>query len=235
MAVTAQVNVKIDSSQAEKTVGKLNETINQSAKSANSLRAELRQTVQELQNLQPGTARFQELSARAGELKDQIQDTNAVVNQLAGNVGERLVRGVTNVVQIGVAGFQALQSGIALFGVESEEVQQTMVRLTALLNLSQAVETFANLDQKIVEIRASFQSLTTATVAQTVATEGEAVATTGAAVATTALGTAMKALPIIAIVAALATLAYGLYQYATASGEAEKNEKRRVATLKAQR
>ena len=233
MAVTAQVNVKIDSSQAEKTVGKLNETISNSAKSANSLRAELKQTVQELQNLQPGSARFQELSARAGELKDQIQDTNAVVNQLAGNVGERLVRGVTNVVQVGVAGFQALQSGIALFGVESEEVQQTMVRLTALLNLSQAVETFANLDQKIVEIRASFQSLTTATVAQTVATEGEAVATTGAAVATTALGTAMKALPIIAIVAALGTLAYGLYQYATASGEADKNEKKRKANLEA--
>ena len=233
MAVTAQVNVKIDSSQADKTVGKLNETLSQSAKSANSLKAELRQTVQELQNLQPGTARFQELSARAGELRDQIQDTNAVVNQLAGNVGERLVRGVTNVVQIGVAGFQALQSGIALFGVESEEVQQTMVRLTALLNLSQAIETFAGLDQKIVEIRASFQSLTTATVAQTVATEGEAVATTGAAVATTALGTAMKALPIIAIVAALGTLAYGLYQYATASGEAEQNEKKRKANLEA--
>ena len=51
MAVTAQVNVKIDSTQAEKTVGKLNETISNSAKSANSLRAELRQTVQELQNL----------------------------------------------------------------------------------------------------------------------------------------------------------------------------------------
>ena len=235
MAVTAQVNVKIDSSQAEKTVGKLNETINQSAKSANSLKAELRQTVQELQNLQPGTARFQELSARAGELRDQIQDTNAVVNQLAGNVGERLVRGVTNVVQIGVAGFQALQSGIALFGVESEEVQQTMVRLTALLNLSQAIETFAGLDQKIVEIRASFQSLTTATVAQTVAQEGENIATTQGVVATTALGAAMKALPIIAIVAALGTLAYGLYQYATASSEAEQNEKRRVATLKAQR
>ena len=65
--------------------------------------------------------------------------------------------------------------------------------------------------------------------------EGENIATTQGVVATTALGAAMKALPIIAIVAALGTLAYGLYQYATASSEAEQNEKRRVATLKAQR
>jgi len=231
MAVTAQVNVKIDSTQANKTVSQLNQDVSNAAKSASSLKAELRQTIQELQNLQPGTARFQELSARAGELRDQIADTNAVVGQLAGNVTERLTRGITNVVSIGVAGFQTLAAGAALFGTENEELNKTLIRLNALMNLSQAVETFAGLDQKIVEIRASFQSLTTATVAQTVATEGEAIATTSATVATTALGTAMKALPIIALVAGLATLAYGLYQYATASSEADKNEKKRKANL----
>ncbi len=233
MAVTAQVNVKIDSAQASKTVGQLNQDVSNAAKSASSLKAELRQTIQELQNLQPGTARFQELSARAGELRDQIADTNAVVGQLAGNVTERLTRGITNVVSIGVAGFQTLAAGAALFGTENEELNETLIRLNALMNLSQAVETFAGLDQKLVEIRASFQSLTTATAVQTVAMEGEAVATTSATVATTALGTAMKALPIIALVAGLATLAYGLYQYATASSEADKNEKRRKANLEA--
>lgn len=235
MAVTAQVNVKIDSAQASKTVGQLNQDVSNAAKSANTLKAELRQTIIELQNLQPGTARFQELSARAGELRDQIADTNAVVNQLAGNLAERLLRGVTGVVQIGVAGFQALAAGAALFAGENEDLQKTLVQLNALLNLSQALETFAGLDQKIVEIRASFQSLTTATVAQTVATEGEAIATTSAAVATTALGTAMKALPIIGLIASIGTLVYGIYQYASASSEADKNEKRRIANLKAQR
>jgi hypothetical protein len=101
------------------------------------------------------------------------------------------------------------------------------------MNLSQAVETFAGLDQKLVEIRASFQSLTTATAVQTVAMEGEAVATTSATVATTALGTAMKALPIIALVAGLATLVYGIYQYVSASDEADKTEKKRKANLEA--
>jgi hypothetical protein len=231
MAQTAQININVNSQSANKTVDQLNKSISSAGGSAASLKAELRKTIQELQGLQPGTARFQELSVRAGELRDQIADTNAVVGQLAGNLTERLTRGITGVVSIGVAGFQTLAAGAALFGGESEELQKTMVRLQALLNLSQAIETFAGLDQKLVEIRATFQSLTVATQAQTVATAEDAVVTEGAAVATSAWGTAMKALPIIAIVAALGTLVYGLYEYSTANKEAEKQEEKRKKTL----
>ena len=225
MPQTAQININVTSKSAQESVDKLSSSINAAGGSAASLRAQLRQAVQELQNLEPGSARFQELSVRAGELREQIADTNAVVGQLAGNVAERLTRGITNVVQIGVAGFQAIQAGVALFGAESEEVQKTLVKLQALMNLSQALETFAGLDQKIVEIRASFQSLTNATSAQVVATEGQAVANVAATTTTTALGLAMKALPIIALVTGIGTLVYGIYQYVSASSDAVKKEK----------
>jgi hypothetical protein len=231
MAQTAQININLNSKQAQGEIDKLSGSINSAGGSAASLRAELRKTVTELQGLEPGTARFRELSLRAGELRDQIADTNAVVNQLAGNVAERLTKGITGVVSVGVAGFQTLAAGAALFGVESEDLTKTMVRLNALMNLSQALETFSGLDQKITEIRASFQSLTVATQAQTVATATDAIATEGAVVATTAWGTAMKALPIIAIVAGLGTLVYGLYQYATASSDAAKQEEKRKKNL----
>jgi DNA repair exonuclease SbcCD ATPase subunit len=225
MAQTAQININLNSKQAQGEIDKLSGSINSAGGSAASLRLELRKTVQELQNLEPGSARFRELSLRAGELRDQIADTNAVVGQLAGNVAERLTRGITGVVSVGVAGFQTIAASAALFGAESEELTQTLVKLNALMNLSQAIETFAGLDQKIVEIRAAFQSLTTSTVAQAVATEGQAVANVAATTTTTALGVAMKALPIIAIVAGLGTLVYGLYQYATANSEATQKEK----------
>jgi hypothetical protein len=230
---TATINVKVNTAEAQKSVNTLNQSINQFGGSAASLKAELRQTIQELQNLQPGSARFQELSLKAGELRDQIADTNAVVGQLAGNLSERLVRGITGVVSIGVAGFQTLASGVALFGGESEELQKTMVKLQALMNLSQAIETFSGLDQKIVEIRASFQSLTVATNTQTIAQEGGNIATKQGTVATTALGVAMKALPIIAIVAAIGTLVYGIYQYVSANEEATKQEEKRKKELEA--
>lgn len=231
MATTAQININVNAQSANKTVDQLNKSISAAGGSAASLKTELRKTVQELQTLQPGSARFQELSVRAGELRDRIADTNAVVGQLAGNLTERLAKGITGVVSVGVAGFQALSAGVALFGAESEDLQKTMVRLQALLNLSQAIETFGALPDRINEIRASFQSLTVATETQTVATAADAVATEGAVVATTAWGTAMKALPIIAIVAALGTLVYGLYQYATASDDAAKQEEKRKKNL----
>ena len=245
MASTAQININVNSDTATKSVQNLNNEVVAAAGSSASLRAELKKIVVELQNLEPSTARFKELSLRAGELKDQIADTNAVVGQLAGNITERLTRGITGVVQIGVAGFQVLQGAMALFGNESEDLQKTMVQLQGILNLSQALETFSGLDQKIVEIRAAFQSLTTATEAQVMATEAEAAAQTSANIATetgvvatgslttatTALGIAMKALPIIGLIASLGALAYAGFQYATSSSKAAKEEEKRKKRL----
>lgn len=245
MASTAQININVNSDTATKSVENLNKEVVAAAGSAASLKTELRKTVQELQGLEPGSARFKELSVRAGELRDRIQDTNAVVGTLAGNIGERLTRGITGVVGIGVAGFQAITGAMAVFGNESEDLQKTMIKLQGLLNLSQSLETLSSLPDKITEIRAAFGSLTTATQAQAVATETEAAAQTAAniatetgvvatnslTVATGALGVAMKALPIIGLVASLGALAYAGYEYATSSSKATKEEEKRKKKL----
>jgi hypothetical protein len=249
MAVTAQVNVKIDSTQASKSVGELNSQINKATGSFSSMKAELRSITQELQGLQAGTARFQELSQRAGVLRDTIADTGAVISATAGNAVENFGRALGNSVQLGVAGFQALSSAQVLFGVENEDLQRSLAQMGALLNLTQAIETFGGLGDKLVEIKAGFtpvlQSLglmaTTqtevaiATGAADAALVGEAVAADGAAVSTGFFATALNALPLVAIVTALGLLVAGLISYASASGDAEKNEKKRTASLKAQR
>jgi hypothetical protein len=233
---TAQAANSLDD--AGQSVKNTSNTIKEATGSAASLRTELRQIVQELQTLEPGSARFQELSLRAGELRDQIADTSAVVNQLAGNFTERLTRGISGAVQIGVAGFQAVTAAQALFGAESEAINQTLVKLSALLNLSQALETFGGLDQKIVEIKAAFSSLfpaasaaATATTAAATATAAEGVAATGAAASTTAFGVALNALPLVAIVTALGLLVAGLIEYASGSDEAAKAEEERKKKL----
>ena len=205
----------------------LTNDIDKATKASMSMRTELRKITQELQNLEPGSARFQELSLRAGELRDQIADTNAVIGSLAGSTGERLGKALGTTVQIGIAGFQGLSGAAALFGVEGEQIQQTMVKLTALLNVSQAIESFGGLGDKITEIKAGFLSLTGATTAQTVAQTAETGATVAGTAATTALGVAMKALPIIAIAAAVATLVAGIYSYVSSSKEATKEEEKR--------
>ena len=246
MASTAQINIQVNADTATKSVETLNNEVVAAAGSASSLKAELRKTVQELQGLKEGSARFQELSVKAGELRDKIADTNAVVSSLSGNFGERLAKGITNVVGIGIAGFQGIAGAMAVFGNESEDLTKTMVKLQGLLNLSQAIETLSGVPDKITEIKAAFNSLTTATQAQATATEVEAiaqtasnvatetgvVATTSLTTATTGLGIAMKALPIVALVAALGTLAYGVYQYFSANDKAKKSEEARKKSLK---
>ena len=249
MAQTAQININVNSKSAQDSVDKLSQSINGAGGSAASLKAELRQVTNELQGLEPGSKRFQELSTRAGELRDRIADTNAVITATAGNVTENFGRALGNAVQIGVAGFQGLMAAQTLFGVENEDLQKTIARMTALLNLSQAIETFGGLSDKLVELKAGFTPILTqlglmktaqtgvavSTAAADAALVGEAVAADGAAVSTGFFATALNALPLVAIVTALGVLVAGLISYASASGDAEKQEKKRVASLKAQR
>ena len=249
MAQTAQININVNSKGAQDSVDKLSQSINNAGNIASSLRTELRQVTQELQGLEPGSARFTELSQRAGELRDRIQDTNAVITATAGNVTENFGKALGNTIQIGVAGFQALSSAQVLFGTENEDLQKTLAQMGALLNLSQAIETFGGLGDKLTEIKAGFTPLLTqlglmktaqtgvavSTAAADAALVGEAVAADGAAVSTGLFATALNALPLVAIVTAIGLLVAGLVSYATASGDSEKAAKKRNDTLKKQR
>ena len=246
---TATININVNSKDAQGSVDKLSQSINNAGGTAASLKAQLRQVTQELQGLEPGSKRFTELSTKAGQLRDQIQDTNAVITATAGNVTENFGRALGNTIQLGVAGFQGLMAAQTLFGVENEDLQKTLAQMGALLNLSQAIETFGGLGDKLVEIKAGFTPILTqlglmktaqtgvavSTTAADAALVGEAVAADGAAVSTGLFATALNALPLVAIVTALGLLVAGLISYASASGDAEKNEKKRIASLKAQR
>jgi hypothetical protein len=249
MATTATININVNSKDAQGSVDKLSQSINNAGGTAASLKAQLRQVTQELQGLEPGSKRFTELSTKAGQLRDQIQDTNAVITATAGNVTENFGRALGNTIQLGVAGFQGLMAAQTLFGVENEDLQKTLAQMGALLNLSQAIETFGGLGDKLVEIKAGFTPILTqlglmktaqtgvavSTTAADAALVGEAVAADGAAVSTGLFATALNALPLVAIVTALGLLVAGLISYASSSGDAEKQEKKRIASLKAQR
>ena len=143
-------------------VKKVSDEIKNSSNSTQSLKAELRQVIQELQKLEPGSARFQQLSVRAGELKDKIKDTNDVVVSLAGNTTERLGNALSGVANIGIVGLQGLTGAIGLFGGESEKVQLIFQKLQGLLLITQSISAFGGLSDQIVKIKAGFASLTQA-------------------------------------------------------------------------
>lgn len=144
--------------EVDATVGQHQRNVGNYEGATRNLKLELRQLVRELQNMETTDPRFQEMTQRAGELKDQIQDTQAVVKATAGSAMENLAGSMANAGQIGVAAFQGVEASMALFGVESENIQKSLMRLTALMNLSQALETFGQLGDKITEMSAGLSA-----------------------------------------------------------------------------
>jgi len=171
MAQTAQINIKVDGKQAEGSVNSLNQSIQGATKNTTSLRAELRQVTQELQQLEPGSARFDELSQRAGQLRDTIQDTSAVINATAGSAIENLGTGLQGVATVGIGAFQGVTAAATLFGNENENLQKQLVKLQAAANLAQAINTFGSLGDVVTQVRASFAAFTTQLASSTVVTK----------------------------------------------------------------
>lgn len=111
-----------------------------------SLRSQLREATQELAKLQnSATASAEEIrnaAKRAGELKDRIGDAKATID--AFNPDAKF-RAFGTVVQ-GVAGaFSAVQGALALVGVESEDVQKTLLKVQGALALSQGLNSVLEL------------------------------------------------------------------------------------------
>lgn len=88
----------------------------------------------------------QQAIENAGQLKDTIGDLKAATVALASDT-VKLDTALAGI-ETGAAAFQGVQSAIALTGVESEALVQTMVKLQAAQGLVNAVQTVANNLQK---------------------------------------------------------------------------------------
>lgn len=105
-----------------------------------SLRSQLKEAVQELANLQnKAGASAKEIATaakRAAELKDRIGDAKATID--AFNPDAKFKAFGQSIA--GVAGaFSAAQGALALFGVESENVQKQLLKVQAALALSEGL------------------------------------------------------------------------------------------------
>ena len=120
-----------------------------------TLKQQYRDAVKELQNV---AAAYGETSAeavkaaqKAAELKDQIAFTNDLVGAFNPDAKfNSLSRSLGGVLD----GFQAVQGGLGLIGIEGEAVEEAMVRVQSAMALSQGL-------QGLMEARDSFKQLGT--------------------------------------------------------------------------
>jgi hypothetical protein len=179
-----------------------------------SLKKQLREAQQDVQALSDkfGATSEQAVNAarKAAELKDRIGDAKSLTDAFNPDAKFKALTASLS----GVAGgFAAAQGAIGLFGVESKEVEKTLLKVQSAMALSQglqavgeSVDSFKQLGT-VIKNTTVFQAAynfvmgekvaiqaadVTTTTAATVATKAQAAATNTATVATTASTTAMK-------------------------------------------
>lgn len=113
-----------------------------------SLRSQLREAVQELARLQDtagaSAQQIAQAAKRAAELKDRIGDAKDTIEAFS---PDAKFKAFSQSIQ-GVAGaFAGAQGALALFGVESENVQKQLLKVQAALALSEGLNTvFSSID-----------------------------------------------------------------------------------------
>jgi hypothetical protein len=119
-------------------------------KSTGSLRGELKRLNIELAEMklrgEDNTQQYQELAQRAGEIKDAIGDAANEINNFASDTSK--LDGAIQVAQ-GLAGaFAVAQGAIGLFGVDSEKLQEVLLKVNSALAVLQGLQTIGNALQK---------------------------------------------------------------------------------------
>lgn len=123
------------------------------------LRKEISQLKKELFSLEEGTEQynqtFQELSNKMLEFKDR----NEALKMSAQDLGQQ-IGNVINVTKGLASGFEVVQGTMALFGTESEAVEQIMVKLQAAISIVQGLEGLEGLTKSIPGLVNSFGNIT---------------------------------------------------------------------------
>ena len=191
LATITQLDAQLK--KVDATVGQHQRNVGNYEGATKSLKLQLRELTQALQNMDASDPRFQEMAQKAGELKDQIQDTQAVVKATAGSAMENFAGSVAKAGQIGVAAFQGVQSSMMLLGVENENILAGMAKLQALAGLGDALKTLGGLGDMLTEIRAGFTAAIAKTFQFTAAQNAQNTAVAAGSTGFTSMGKSAKA------------------------------------------
>jgi hypothetical protein len=228
MAENLNLNVKVDTSQADASVG--------------SLKKQLREAQQEVMALSDkfGATSKEAINAakKAAELKDRIGDAKALTD--AFNPDAKF-KALTSSLSGVAGGFGAVQGAMALFGVESEHVQKTLLRVQSAMAISQGLQAVGESIDSFKQLGAVIQNSTIFQKANNAATVVAATvqrAFTGA-VAQTSLGFqalkgAIAATGIGLLVVGLGSLISAITSWVSSTEEAEAAQRNLNSALKEQ-
>lgn len=128
--------------------------------SLKQLRAELKKVKDEMVTLDEGSDAFLEAANKAGTLKHQLDEINESVKGASADFGDIL--GNVTKVGAGITGmFQTATAALSLFGVESEEILQSIKTMQNLMAITQGLDSIDQAIKSIDKLRNSITATTT--------------------------------------------------------------------------
>ena len=130
------------------------------ANSLKELRAQLKSVKDEMVTLDEGSDAFLEAANKAGTLKHQLDEINESVKGASADFGDIL--GNVSKVGAGITGaFQTATAALSLFGVESEEILQSIKTMQNLMAITQGLDSIDQAIKSIDKLRNSITATTT--------------------------------------------------------------------------
>lgn len=122
--------------------------------SIKDLRKQLKAFKDEMAGLEEGSDAFLEVATKAGAVKHQIDEITKTVNGASADFGDMLgnATGALNGI---IGGFTAAQGALSLFGVESEEVLESIKKLQSLMAIGQGIAQIDNGVKALAKLNAA--------------------------------------------------------------------------------
>ena len=162
MAENLNLNVNVDTSGATSSVGSLKKQLREAQAEVSALADKFGAT----------SKQAVEAAKRAGELKDRIGDAKALTD--AFNPDAKF-KALTSSLSGVAGGFGAIQGAMALFGVESDNVQKTLLKVQSAMAISQGLQSVGESIDSFRQLGAVIQNSTIFQKANTAATQAAAV------------------------------------------------------------
>jgi len=221
MAVKKVIEIDVDVLNAQGGIASLGKTFEDVEKNTKSLKAQLREAITEVQQMNEkfGETSKEAINAakRAAELKDKIEDANDAVQAFK---GEGTFLATSKALSSVASGFGAVQGAMGLIGVESKDVQEQLLKVQSAMAVADGL---AGLE----DAGRSFKQLATVAKSYTIVQKAVTAAQWlwNAAMAANPIGA------IVVVVTALITAGYALVKMFIDSSEATKKAEKANADL----
>lgn len=214
----ASLNQELKNFDAE--LGNHQRNVGDYGQATKNLKQELRGMQDEMANLlaqgiQKTDPAFQALAAKAGVLRDAMQDAREEVNRFASDT--KKLDDVVNVAQSATAAFQLYSGAMNAFGIESREATKAIQELMGVMSIVQSLQTLSNalqngsatarlLSMASKALKLDLIAQDAAAIATTKSQEGLTVAQKAGTIATKTLSMAIKAIPLMFVIGLVTTL-----------------------------